>query len=320
MTSKKSFLIVVLVMIAIITSNVFGIPSRAQNEDCEYFEDVGHYVCDEFLQFFQEHGELEIFGYPLTEAFYDPNLGLRVQYFQRARMEWHPNNPELYQVQLGLLVDELGYHFPDTDPEKIPLFNTHLRRYFPETNHIVSYAFLDYFQDHGGVDIFGYPRSEAFNEGGHQVQYFQRARMEWRPEAQFGLQMHLTNLGEIYVESEVPLEYAARIKVPERILELDVRASVRHVSTGQDGKQTVFIYVTDRQNPIKDVEVTITVRYAPGKEHHYECEPTDEHGFSTRSFDIPSRLVSPGQKVVIDVVVTRSGLIGSTQTFFLSWW
>lgn len=318
---KRSFLVVALVMGTVLLGNVFGISSQAQGDDCRYFEDAGHYVCGEFREFFEERGALEIFGYPLTEAFDDPGRGLRVQYFQRVRIEYHPYNPEPYQVQLGLLVDELGYRFPDALPEEIPLFNTPLRHYFPETNHVVSYAFLDYFREHGGVDVFGYPRSEAIYEGGHQVQYFQRARMEWRPEAPSGLQMHLTDLGEIYIERfGVPAEYAVQHRLAERIVELKVRASVRYVSTGQTGEQTVFVYVTDRQEPIQDVEVSITVRYAPGEEYHYECAPTDGGGFSSYSFDILPELVLPGHKVVIDVAAAHAGLTGSTQTFFLPWW
>ena len=237
MKSRKSFWKIGIVMVAILVGNVSGVPLQAQDDDCEYFEDVGHYVCTEFLEFFETRGGLEIFGYPLTEAFNDPDRGLWVQYFQRVRMEWHPYNPEPYKVQLGLLVDDLDYRFPDALPEEIPLFNSHLRHYFPETNHVVSYAFLDYFREHGGVDIFGYPRSESIYEGGHLVQHFQRARMEWRPEAPFGLQMRLTNLGETYIERfDVPEEYINQ-REPERgadlITELEVRASVRHAITGQ---------------------------------------------------------------------------------------
>lgn len=322
MKNKKTFWVVALVMVTILAGNVFGIPSRAQDDDCEYFEDAGHYVCAEFLQFFEERGRLGIFGYPLTEAFDDPDRGLRVQYFQRARMEYHPYNPEPYQVQLGLLVDELGYRFPDALGEEIPLFNSHLRHYFPETKHVVSYAFLDYFREHGGVDVFGYPRSESLYESGHLVQYFQRTRMEWRPEAPFGLQMHLTNLGETCIERfDVPVEHVTRRRLAERITELEVRASVRYVITGQEGDQTVFIYVTDQERePISKVDVAMTVRYWPGEEHNYEGTPTDGNGFSEYSFDIPSNLVTPGQKVVIDVIVTHNGVIGTTQTFFLSWW
>jgi len=54
--------------------------------------------------------------------------------------------------------------------------------YFPETNHNLSNAFKNYWQQQGGVNIFGFPISEEFHEAGHTVQYFERARFEYHPE------------------------------------------------------------------------------------------------------------------------------------------
>jgi hypothetical protein len=167
-------------------------------KNCRYFYKTGHRVCDPFREFFDTRGGLEIFGYPLSEQFNDPaHGGLLVQYFQRARMEWHPDNPEPYQVQLGLLIDELGYRYPPARPEDIPAPDDPAHRYFPETQHVVSYAFLDTFREKGGLDIFGYPRSEFLFEEGTVVQYFQRARMEWYRN-QPGQPMRLANVGEWY--------------------------------------------------------------------------------------------------------------------------
>jgi hypothetical protein len=54
--------------------------------------------------------------------------------------------------------------------------------YFKETSHNLSNAFKNYWEQHGGVAIFGFPISEEFSEGGHTVQYFERARFEYHPE------------------------------------------------------------------------------------------------------------------------------------------
>jgi hypothetical protein len=177
-------------------------------QECRYFPETGHHVCDEFLTFFLARGNLEIFGYPLSEAFKDPaHEGRRVQYFQRARMEWHPDNSPAYQVQLGLLIDELGYRFPPVSPEEIPAPEDPAHHYFPETGHVVSLVFLDAFREKGGLDIFGYPRSEFLYEDGKVVQYFQRARMEW-DRANVKQPIRLANVGEMYIERfPVPREY-----------------------------------------------------------------------------------------------------------------
>jgi hypothetical protein len=294
--------------------------------NCRWFSQTGHWVCDEFLEFYDTREGLEIFGYPLTEEFDDPGLGMRAQYFQRARMEWHPYNREPYKVQLGLLVEELagelGYRFPPARSDRIPPSNSVFHYYFPETKHVVSYAFLDYFRAKGGLDIFGYPRSEFMYEDGHVVQYFQRARMEWHPEALSGPKMRLTNLGEIYLEHFGLPEGSVQADVgprPEVVTRLDVSASVRYAITGQRGVQTVFVYVNDQhRRPIQDATVEMDVHYPVG-DRHYEFEPTNASGFTWHRFEIlPSS--PPGKEVVIDVTVTYNGQAATTQTSFRPWW
>jgi hypothetical protein len=108
----------ILVVFLAATLLVSGVAARSPqpSDDCRYFPETGHRVCDEFLAFFDTRGDLEIFGYPLTEAFEDETRGgLYVQYFQRVRMEFRPENPERYKVELGLLVDDLGYDFASPD-------------------------------------------------------------------------------------------------------------------------------------------------------------------------------------------------------------
>jgi hypothetical protein len=334
---QRTRLIVTLSMaLALLATGVSTTNPQAAEKDCEYFGETGHWVCDEFLEFFRERGGLEIFGYPLTEAFEDPShANLRVQYFQRARLEWHPGNPAPYQVQLGLLVDELGYDFPPVPPEEAPSSDGPLHRYFPRTQHVVSYAFLDYFLDHGGLDIFGYPRSEFMYESGRIVQYFQRARLAWYPESPVGSQMQLTNLGEIYLEQfELPGDYddpvppSARpgeslfedggTPSPPVVTRLEVSASVSSFVTGRRGTQTLFVYVNDQQgNPRQGASVTAVARY-PSRHQDLELPLTDENGFAKVSFEILP--TPPGRRVVIDVTVTYEDVEGTTQTFFLPWW
>ncbi len=73
--------------------------------DCEYFEATGHNVCGRFRDYWQGHGGLMIFGYPITEEIQIELDGQTrtVQYFERARFEHHPENDQPYDVQLGLL-------------------------------------------------------------------------------------------------------------------------------------------------------------------------------------------------------------------------
>ena len=53
--------------------------------------------------------------------------------------------------------------------------------YFPATQHNMCAGFAAYWNKFGGLAIFGMPITEEFQENGHTVQYYERARFEWQP-------------------------------------------------------------------------------------------------------------------------------------------
>lgn len=80
--------------------------------DRMYFAETGHFISSGFLAYWKNHGGVEIFGYPITEEFTETNPASPagdgqshiVQYFQRARFEYHPELAGTTgEVQLGLL-------------------------------------------------------------------------------------------------------------------------------------------------------------------------------------------------------------------------
>ncbi len=84
--------------------------------NCVFFHATGHRLCSGFREFWQTHGldlsdtgvstreSLALFGYPISEEFTDPATGMTVQYFERARFEYHPELAGTDgSVQLGLL-------------------------------------------------------------------------------------------------------------------------------------------------------------------------------------------------------------------------
>ena len=65
---------------------------------------------------------LALFGQPITEP-YSETLGgesIQVQWFERARFEWHPNNVPEYRVLLGRLGVEFQSHNPSPAPAPPP--------------------------------------------------------------------------------------------------------------------------------------------------------------------------------------------------------
>lgn len=70
--------------------------------DRVYFAATGHYLAYGFKQYWEAHGGLAVFGYPISEEFTEN--GYTVQYFERARFEYHPEfKGTPYEVELGRL-------------------------------------------------------------------------------------------------------------------------------------------------------------------------------------------------------------------------
>jgi len=75
--------------------------------NCIWFPATGHRLCFGFRSYWEAHGGLAIFGYPISEEYRDPDTGYTVQYFERQRFEYHPENPPAWQVEGGLLGSEV---------------------------------------------------------------------------------------------------------------------------------------------------------------------------------------------------------------------
>ncbi len=315
--------LVVGLMVGIVLATFAPLSLLAQSQSEQYFSETGHTVRGEFFDFFDKHGGLRVFGFPITEEF--QLNGRTVQYFQRARMELHPENQASQRVQLGLLGEELGKRTP-AQPASGP--NTYFQRYFPETGHNVIYAFLSFFDRNGGVDTFGYPISEYGSENGKGriVQYFQRAKMEWYPELAPEQRVQLADLGSIHfdllasqgkVDPALKKPLAAPGTIGNVPVSLKVSATTKYTITARRGDQKLYVYVTDQKNtPLKDADVTFTLRDVTGTKT-YTMPSTDANGFTSYTFDAGTFL--PAQSVFITVNATSNGITGTDRTSFFTW-
>ena len=168
-----------------------GAPARSQ-----FFAPTGKSVAGDFLGTMERFG-LERIGYPVSEE--RQENGKTVQYFERVRMEKHP---ELTSKGYGVLMTRLGADLAGTGYDKVAAFkSTTTRMYVKETGHSMSGAFLTYWKQNGGVELFGYPISEPLSQGGLTLQWFERARFEYHPElAKTGKAVQLTHLGKMAYE------------------------------------------------------------------------------------------------------------------------
>jgi uncharacterized protein YkwD len=160
----------------------------------QYFAETGKTVKGDFLRAFRKYG-LEALGYPISSEVTEG--GITVQYFERARMEYHP---KLAAKGRPVLLTRLGASISGGSgfSKGMPFTPDKTRTYFSETGHSLTGAFLTYWRQKGGLELFGYPISEVITQDGMQVQWFERARFEYHPElASNGTAVQLTRLGSL---------------------------------------------------------------------------------------------------------------------------
>ena len=96
-----------------------------KQDGCLWFAETGHSVCNQgqnrgFRAYWESHGlqdpalnryqrSLALFGLPISEPGLETNTSgdtVITQWFERARLEWHPDKPDAFKVLLGLLGSE----------------------------------------------------------------------------------------------------------------------------------------------------------------------------------------------------------------------
>ncbi len=138
-----------------------------QNEPGQlFFKETGHYLANGFLNYWRINNGPEQFGQPISEEISE--AGLTVQYFEKARFEWHEEwRGTIYEVSLG----RLGHEFLESD-ETVPVQATAYlspnqalagTRYFAETGHTIAGKWRDKWEREGGLTRFGFPLTEQFN-------------------------------------------------------------------------------------------------------------------------------------------------------------
>ncbi len=75
-----------------------------------HFPVTGHNLAGGFLRYWWEHGQVVMFGLPISEEMTEG--GRTVQYFERARFEYHPENRPPWDIlggHLGRQAMDAGY-------------------------------------------------------------------------------------------------------------------------------------------------------------------------------------------------------------------
>jgi spore germination protein YaaH len=160
-----------------------------------YFSQTGHTLQGVFKKYWDKYGGLAQFGFPWTEEFQEaspsePGKTFTVQYYERNRFEYHPEFAGTqYEVLLGLLGRQVTQG-RENEPafQRVSNPNQSGVNYYNETGHTLRGAFKTYWEQNGGLFIYGYPITEQFEEKNpadgktYIVQYFERNRFEYHPE------------------------------------------------------------------------------------------------------------------------------------------
>lgn len=187
--------------------------------DAFFFPETGYTLRGVFKSFWEQSGGVAVFGYPVSrQSSGTPNPS---QYFERQRLEFHPDNSGTpYEVLLGLLgaaeAQQRGLlgTAPFQPAARDPDPNC---RYVAETGHNICDGFRGYWERNGlefgdegvsnreSIALFGYPISEEFvdPDTGLTTQYFERARFEFHPESPEPFTVLLGRLGATIVDRDL---------------------------------------------------------------------------------------------------------------------
>jgi hypothetical protein len=174
-----------------------ALPARASaaSADAEAcFAQTGKCVAGPFLDYWLANGGLAQQGLPLTDEFMEisplDGKAYRVQYFERARFEHHPENAPPHRVLLGLLgLEQYRARYAAPPSRAADPFGAGAECAPFENGLRVCGAFLAYWRANGGLAQQGLPLTGLFAEVNpsdgreYVVQYFERARFEWHPES-----------------------------------------------------------------------------------------------------------------------------------------
>jgi Sortase domain len=225
------------------------------------FPETGYCVAGPIRDFWERNGGLMVFGFPITPQ--QPELiegrPLQVQWFERSRLELHPENPAPYDVLLGRMgEDRLSQQRRSwkTFPRATPAADCRL---FTETGHSVCGALLAAWQASGlnldgdpsvneseSLALFGLPLSDATPERGsdgktYTVQWFERARFELHPENPPPYEVLLGLLGrELSPRASAP-PAPIQASAPARLVIDAIGLDYRTVGVGMDDSGELIV-------------------------------------------------------------------------------
>lgn len=227
-------------------------PGNIPGSGSRTFPETGKTVRGLFLDYWSKNGGLAQQGFPISDPLNEVSdlngKPYTVQYFERAVLEYHPENQPPYNVLLSQLgTFQYRGKYPNSTPGQKPN-NTSGSQLFSQTGKRVGGPFLSYWQSHGGLAQQGYPISDEFIERSdlngkeYLVQYFERAVFEYHPENQPPYNVLLSQLGTFRYRAKYtaqPVSSPTPAMAPEGMV--DVGGYKLYYSCTGQGSPTVIM-------------------------------------------------------------------------------
>lgn len=191
---------------------LFAVPGRAIAQDSDwsppttvFIPETGQTINGVFLDQWRQGGGANAYGNPITPELTEK--GRTVQYYEYARFEYVPDDPNGVVVHLGDLGKELrpvtvfrtvpGIKSDNKNDGSVSALanevrawlplddtaasqpDTDTRTYVPDTRHTVQNGFKQFWDATGGAEYLGNPLTEDYSANGVNYQVFERGKLSW---------------------------------------------------------------------------------------------------------------------------------------------
>lgn len=272
-------------------------------------------VAAEFAAYYEAHGGARVFGHPITAAFRPQPGAPLVQYFQTMRLDY---DGEVRPYPLGV------WAFPGmAQLEPAPVSENGRVRTVPGSPYPIQDEFLVFYETYNGAELLGKPLSPQVNEGGLRVQYFENARLEWRPELPQAQRVQVSILAQNHFDAEMAFTYRREVARPVSsagITAVQLTAAVRYPVLYAGEKQVLSAMVqTSDGRPVSDIRLIATLLF-DDEQIDLEMGITDDSGRAQLALDLGA--IPPGKEVQVRVTAVRSDgeEVGHHTLVFRTWW
>jgi hypothetical protein len=264
---------------------------------------------DAIESFYKAHSGASLFG-PQAGGRQTGEDGAKEQVCEKVILYENPSAPE------GVSLRPLGLKMPGALEPPAPQTDAPNSFYSTKFGHNVIYTMYEFFNSHGGVEMFGHPLSEVRVEDGKLVQYFENAAIIWRSGSPTEEASKLLNLGQQSLPpSAINLNTTTRPNPPQMLtLSKEVLYPTYPVDDGLP--QVLKVWVQDENSsPVAGANAVFTVKTPAGNQQY--ASVTDVAGFASASFALSA--YKNREYMTYNIRVSYGNLSAGIEDSFLPW-